>query len=327
MKFRLLGRTGLKLSILGMGGSGFGNVYGNYNQETATHAVKEALDRGVNYIDTAYWYGQGQSELFLGRALRGIKRENFIVSTKVCRYEQDYPNMFDFSAETVNRSAYESLKRLQLDHIDILQIHDVEFAPSIATVLHETLPALQRLKDQGLCRYIGITGYPLSILRKITEESTIPIDCVLSYCRLTLNDTSLIDHFHYFNSRNVGLINASPIGMGLLTPNGVQPWHPASADIKSACAKAMEFCQEQGVDIAQLAINFSTSFKEITTTLVSMNDDVTVGNNIAATLNPLTKHEAHVRDCIIKKYFSPLKQRHWEGVEVEKYKKQLMQHK
>ena len=58
-----------------------------------------------------------------------------------------------------------------------------------------------------------------------------------------------------------------------------------------------------------------------------MNDDVTVGNNIAATLNPLTKHEAHVRDCIIKKYFSPLKQRHWEGVEVEKYKKQLMQHK
>ena len=222
MKLRLLGKTGLKISVLGMGGSGFGNVYGNHNEEVAAHAVRKALERGVNYIDTAYWYGQGQSESFLGRVLHGTKRENFILSTKVCRYEQDYPRMFDFSAETVTRSAHESLKRLQLDHIDILQIHDVEFAPSTAVILHETLPALQRLKEQGLCRYIGITGYPLSVLRKIVAESSIPIDCVLSYCRLTLYDWSLMDHFQYLNSRNLGIINASPVGMGLLTPNGVQ---------------------------------------------------------------------------------------------------------
>ena len=222
MRFRLLGRTGLKLSILGMGGSGFGNVYGTHNEEIAVRAVKKALDSGVNYIDTAYWYGQGQSESFLGRALHGIKRENFIISTKVGRYEQDYPRMFDFSAASVTKSAHKSLKRLQLDHIDILQVHDVEFAQSIGTILHETLPALKKLKDQGLCRFIGITGYPLSVLRKITNESTIPIDCVLSYCRLTLNDMSLRDHFHYFNSRNVGIINASPVGMGLLTPDGPQ---------------------------------------------------------------------------------------------------------
>ena len=98
------------------------------------------------------------------------------------------------------------------------------------------------------------------------------------------------------------------------------------------------------MDITRLAINFSTSFIEVSneicgilvcttcflqvsTTLVSMNDDVTVRKNIDATLNPLTTHEAHIRDYIIKKYFAPLKQKHWEGAEVKKYQQKLMQYK
>ena len=219
---RVLGKTGLKLSILGMGGSGYGNVYGWYSEEEAIRTLRKGLDNGINYIDTAYWYGQGKSESFLGRALHGVKRENFIIGTKVGRYEQDYPRMFDFSSEMVTRSAHSSLKRLQLDHIDILQIHDVEFAPTIETITSETLPALQRLKEQGLCKFIGITGYPLSILQTVCERSAIPIDCILSYCRLALNDTTLTHYFHFFKSRNIGIINASPVGMGLLTPNRMQ---------------------------------------------------------------------------------------------------------
>lgn len=225
MHFRALGNTGLKLSILGMGGSGYGSVYGKYSEEGAVHALKKGLDSGLNYIDTAYWYGQGQSEVFLGKALKGIPREKFFIGTKVGRYERDYPRMFNFSPEMVTRSAYNSLKRLQLDHVDILQIHDVEFAPAIEMITDETLPALQCLKKQGLCRYIGITGYPLSALRTIVERSTVRIDCVLSYCRLTLNDSSLAHHFDFFNSRKIGIINASPVGMGLLTSNGVQVLH------------------------------------------------------------------------------------------------------
>lgn len=222
MMLRRLGATALKLSVVSMGGSGFGSVYGQYSKEAATLGVRRALDVGINYIDTAYWYGQGQSELFLGKALQGVRRENFVIATKVGRYEQDHHKMFDFSAEAVTKSATESLKRLQLDHVDILQIHDVEFVPSIDLILHQTLPALNQLKKKGLCRYIGITGYSLSFLVKLIEKSTIPIDCVLSYCRLTLNDTSLRDYFEFFNSRGVGIINASPVGMGLLTLNGPQ---------------------------------------------------------------------------------------------------------
>ena len=222
MKCRVLGRTGLKVGILGMGGSGYGNVYGRYSEEGAMQAIRKALDLGLNYIDTAYWYGQGKSEKFLGRALNGVRRENFLIGTKVGRYEQDYSRMFDFSAKTVTRSVHSSLKRLQLEHIDILQIHDVEFAPTIEMIIQETLPTLELLKKRGLCRYIGITGYPLSMLQTIIEQSTVPIDCVLSYCRLTLYDSSLANFFKFFKSQDIGIINASPVGMGLLTSIGVQ---------------------------------------------------------------------------------------------------------
>ena len=220
MLFRQLGNTALRLSVVSMGGSGFGSVYGRYSEETAALAVRRALDVGINYIDTAYWYGQGQSELFLGKTLQGIKREKFVIGTKVGRYEKNHNRMFDFSASTVTKSISDSLQRLQLDYIDLLQIHDVEFVSSYDILLHETLPALYKLKKQGLCRYIGITGYSPLILEKLVKESTIPIDCVLSYCRLTLNDSSLTDYFESLNSAGVGIISASPVGMGLLTPMG-----------------------------------------------------------------------------------------------------------
>lgn len=222
MKYRTLGNTGLKLSVLGMGGSGYGNVYGKYSEEKAARTLRIGLERGLNYIDTAYWYGQGQSETFIGKTLKGIPRDQFFLATKVGRFEKDYPRMFDFSEEMVTRSTHNSLKRLQTDYIDVLQVHDVEFAPTIETITERTLPALQRLKEQGLCRYIGITGYPLSVLRRIVEQSTVQLDCVLTYCRLTLYDSSLIHHFDFFKSRKIGIINASPVGMGLLTSRSVQ---------------------------------------------------------------------------------------------------------
>ena len=222
MNLRALGNTGLKISVLSVGGSGFGNVYGCYSEKAGAKAIQRALDLGLNYFDTAYWYGQGQSENFLGKVLQGVSRDKFILSTKVGRYEQNHGRMFNFSAEKVTQSAHDSLRRMQLDYIDILHVHDVEFAPSVDIILHETLPALQQLQRKGICRFIGITGYPLSLLKLITAESYIPIDCILSYCRLTLHDSSLTDYFKYFTLKKIGIINASPVGMGLLTPNGTQ---------------------------------------------------------------------------------------------------------
>ena len=265
MRYRQLGSTDMRLSILGMGGSGFGNVYGKFSEEEAKRTVRAALDRGINYIDTAVWYGQGKSESFLGRVLQGIPRSAFYIGTKVGRYERDVQKMFDFSAAKVTRSAHESLKRLNLKYVDILQVHDVEFAPSVDIVVEETLPALQKLKQQGVCRYIGITGYPLGPLKRIIEQSHVKIDSVLSYCRLTLNDSSLINDFEFFKSRGVPIINASAVGMGLLTEAGVQDWHPAGDEIKNACSTALHYCADQGIDITRLAVNYSTGCEGVCT--------------------------------------------------------------
>lgn len=263
LKYRQLGNTGMKLSVLGMGGSGFGNVYGKYNEEEATRVVKYAVEKGVNYFDTAYWYGQGKSETFLGKALKGIPRSSFYIGTKVGRYERDTPNMFDFTSSKVTRSAEESLERLQLSYVDLLQVHDVEFTPSVDVIVNEALPALDKLRESGVCRFIGITGYELPVLKKVIERSQVKIDSVLSYCRLTLNDTTLTEYFDQFKKMGVPIINASPVSMGLLTQYKIQDWHPATDDIRKACSDAVEYCESQGVDITRIAVNYSAGFEQV----------------------------------------------------------------
>lgn len=263
MKYRALGSTGLKLSILGMGGSGFGNVYGNHQEQEALDAVYESIHKGVNYFDTAYWYGQGKSETFLGRALKNVPRDKFYIGTKVGRYERDAANMFDFSADRVIRSAKESLERLQLEYIDILQVHDVEFASSIEILVNETLPALDELRQSGLCNFVGVTGYSLPCLLDVIRTSKVKIDSVLTYCRLTLNDSTLLSKVKLFQDLGVPIINASPVSMGLLTEGSTQEWHPATSEIKQACQYAVAYCKKQRVDITKLALNYSSNFQEV----------------------------------------------------------------
>lgn len=262
MRYHTLGNTGMKLSVISMGGSGYGNVYGQYDEKHARKGLQYGLEEyGINYIDTAPWYGQGVSETFLGKALKGIERQKYYIGTKVGRYERNISAMFNFTAQKVTESAERSLKRLNLDYVDLLQIHDVEFAPSTDVIINETLPALKLLQRRGLCRYIGITGYPLPILRTIVNETE--IDTVLSYCRLTLNDSSLVQDLDFYDSKNIGIINASPLSMGLLVPEFIQEWHPASDAIKLACFKAVEYCRHNNVDISRIALNYSTSFEKV----------------------------------------------------------------
>jgi L-galactose dehydrogenase len=115
-------------------------------------------------------------------------------------------------------------------------VHDPEFAPSLEIILHETLPALHKLKEQGVVRHVGITGYPLSVLRRLLEESPVPISTCLSYCHHTINDTTLVPQLlPLLQTKGVGLVNASPLSMGLLTTRGPPAWHPAHAHQKKVC--------------------------------------------------------------------------------------------
>lgn len=120
------------------------------------------------------------------------------MATKVGRYEKDLKNMFDFSAEKTLESVNLSLKRMKLDYLDVVQIHDIEFAPSLDMVLNETLPTLEKIRKSGKIRFLGVTGYPVSKLAECVEKSTIRLDMVLSYCRLSLIDRTFAQYIPMF---------------------------------------------------------------------------------------------------------------------------------
>lgn len=157
MKYHQLGQTDMHVSYLGFGASALGSVFRATNDEEAYDVLEMTLKGGINYIDTAPWYGHGKSEKVLGEALKckEIPRGSYYIATKVGRYNPEPSDMFDFSYERTLASVEKSLSLLGLPYVDVIQAHDVEFAPSLDIVLRETLPALQRVKDEGKARYIG----------------------------------------------------------------------------------------------------------------------------------------------------------------------------
>ncbi|CBI25068.3 hypothetical protein VitviT2T_003814 [Vitis vinifera] len=280
LELRDLGTTGLMLSCVGFGASPLGNVFGLVSEDDAIASVREAFRLGINFFDTSPYYGGTLSEKVLGKCLKavGMPRNEYIVSTKCGRYAEG----FDFSAERITRSIDESLARLQLDYVDILQCHDIEFG-SLDQVVNETIPALQKLKEAGKIRFIGITGLPLEIFTYVLDR--VPpgsVDVILSYCHYSINDTTLEDLLPYLKSKGVGVISASPLAMGLLTERGPPEWHPASPELKSACQAAAAHCKEKGKNISKLAMQFSLSNKDISSVLVGMNSIKQVEENVAA---------------------------------------------
>jgi L-galactose dehydrogenase len=152
MKYRLLGKTGLNVSSLSLGASPFGGVFGAVDEEQCKACLDLALDAGINLIDTSPFYGLTRSETVLGRCLKGVPRDRYFLATKVGRYGHDARD-FDFSAARVRRSVDESLKRLGVDYVDLIQCHDIEFG-SLEQVIGETIPALRELvrRSKVSCR-------------------------------------------------------------------------------------------------------------------------------------------------------------------------------
>ncbi len=265
MKTRPLGRTGLHVPILSFGASSLGGVFRQTDDSEAIRAVHVAVDLGMNFIDVSPHYGATRAESVLGRALRDVRRERYILATKIGQYG---PGEFDFSAARVARSFDESCARLGVDYIDLLQCHDIEFA-DLNQIIDETFPALLQLKEAGRIGHIGITGLPLKIFPAVVDR--VPegvVETILSFCRYELNDTALADLLPYFASHGVGVINASPTGMGLLTERGPPSWHPATPAIVAGTRRAVEYCRSVGVDIVKLAVQFCVAHPGIATTLV-----------------------------------------------------------
>ena len=259
MEFRPLGNTGIELSVLSFGASSLGQEFRAVDLNEALEAVPVALDCGMNFIDTSPYYGRGMSEVLLGVALKNIPRDSYYLGTKLGRYDA---NHFDFSASRVVESVDVSLHRLGVDHLDICLCHDIEYV-DMQQIVDETLPALRKIQEQGKVRFVGISGYPMNIFPFILEQTD--LDVVLSYNHYTLQNTMFAGLVPMLQERGVGIMNAAPFSARLLTNAPLPPWHKSTEEVRAICRKAAEFCSDQGVDIAQLAVQFSVAHPDMTT--------------------------------------------------------------
>lgn len=269
MEYRQLGDTGLALSAISLGCSSFGGVFHSYREHDALDVVMAAIDAGINYMDVSPYYGYYKAEEVLGTVFPHIPRDKFLISTKVGRYGENGHNVWDYSASRASRSVYESMERMHLDYIDMVFVHDIEFA-DLRRVADETLPALLELKRQGVIGHVGCTDLQLENLRWIiehTEPGTVEV--VLNFCHYTLNDDKLLDFLDFFEDHHVGVINASPFAMGLLTRRGIPQWHPAPRPLVEACRRAADLCHRHQYPIEKLAMQFATSCPRIATTVFS----------------------------------------------------------
>ncbi|MDY4847063.1 MAG: aldo/keto reductase [Parabacteroides sp.] len=287
MEYRVCGNTGMRFSQLSFGASSLGGVFHDIREAEAIQAVFTAVEQGMNLIDVSPYYGHYKAETVLGKALKEMPREGYYLSTKVGRYGKDGVNTWDYSGQRAQESVYESMERLHVDHIDLINVHDIEFA-DLQQVVDETLPALVELKRQGVVSHVGITDLQLKNLQWVVDhvpEGT--VETVLNFCHFCLNDDALTDYLDYFESKQIGVINASPFGMGLLSERGVPDWHPAPQALVEACQRAVQHCRAHHYPIDKLAIQYAVSNPRISSTLFSSANPANVKKNIAYVEEPI----------------------------------------
>ena len=254
LRYTELGKTGMKISHLSFGASSLGSVFRETNEKESFEAVEAAIEGGINFIDVSPYYGHYKAETVLGKALRNIPRDGV--------------NTWDYSAKRVTDSVYESMERLGIDYIDLINVHDIEFQAALPgglqKVVDETLPALVELRDKGVVGHVGITDLQLENLKWVIEHSEKGIvESVLNFCHYTLNDDALTDYLDFFEANGIGVVNASPLSMGLLSQRGVPAWHPAPKPV------------------VELAVQYSVSNPRIASTLFSSANPDNVRRNIA----------------------------------------------
>jgi len=321
MRYNILGRTGLFVSELCLGtmtfggGSGIYSSMGGLQQKEADGLVKTAIDAGINFIDTSDVYSKGLSEQITGQALRnlGIAREDVIVATKFFGPTGDGPNARGTSRSHMLNALEGSLKRLQVDHIDLYQIHGFDQI----TPMEETLRALETVVQQGKVRYIGVSNWAAWQIAKavgISNQFNLARFASLQ-AHYTIAGRDLERELvPMMESEGVGLMVWSPLAGGFLSGkysrDGAKEgdnrratfdFPPVNEERGYNVIDAMKpIAEAKGVSIAQIALAWLLHQKAVTSVIIGAKKPEQLDDNIAATKVALTAAELKTLDEVSK---------------------------
>lgn len=311
MEYRTFGNLGFEVSRLSFGASSLGGSFREVDEAEAIKAVHAALDSGINYIDVAPAYGATRAETVLGKALRGVSRDRYHLSTKVGKYSA--PGAYghdeiDYSRDRILRSLEESSERIGGDYFDIVHIHDIEYQGrrELDSALTEGYETLVELRRQGRIGGVSFGIYPMDLWHRILDE--LSIDAMLVHNHYCLNDTRATELLPKAEEQGVAFINASPFASGLLTGREAPDWHPATEEDRAVFRQATQLCRDAGVPIAKLALQFSTSNPRIPTTMFSSASVQSVERNLR------WMEEPYEADLIaeVQRVLSPVRNKQWD---------------
>lgn len=278
MRYRPLGRTGIKVTPYCLGAMMFGGI-GNPDHDDCVRIIHKALDFGINFIDTADRYSAGESEEIVGKALAG-RRENVVIATKVHGAMGDDPNMQGNSRRWVIRAVEDSLRRLRTDYIDLYQIH----RPAPDTDIEETLSALTDLMRAGKVRAIGSSTFPVS---EIVEAQWVAERRGLARFRTEQPPYSILDRgierdmLPTCQRYGMGVLVWSPLSKGMLTgryrkgqplPESIRvkyfPRQMSDERSLDAIEQLIPLAAEAGLSLTHMAMAFVMAHPSVTSAIL-----------------------------------------------------------
>lgn len=271
----------MSVSAVGLGTSALGGVFAPVPERDALATVAAAVAAGITLFDTAPAYGATRSESLLGRALLGVPRASYVLSTKAGKVTlPSGEDLFDYSEQAIRESVARSLERLHTDHLDIVHLHDFDYEGGrhVEQAFAEGFPTLQALKSEGVIRAVGAGIYFMELWKRVLRE--VELDVIILHNHHTLLDIRAVELLDLLEVKQVAAINAAPFASGLLTGAAPAEWHPASADAVELLRRAERFARENGTSLARVALIFAASEPRLPVTLFSCGDAATVERNL-----------------------------------------------
>lgn len=302
MKTRQLGKTGLVLTELGMGGSAIGNLYRPTMREEAHAAIVSAWQSGVRYFDTSPSYGYGLSERRLGDALREFPRNSYVLSTKAGRLlvpdatpksEDRFPGSlpfrvdYDYSYDGIMRSVEHSLQRIGTDFIDILYVDDVgklqqqeQHSQWMKTLLDSGYRAISELREQKIVRAIGIGVHDWQ--ESIAVLSQTDFDCFMLAGAYTLLEQDALEIlFPLCEQRGISIIAASPYNSGVLANGQHYNYEMASHKILTRVNALQKICETYQVDLPHVALQFPLCHSQIVSVVTGARNEEQIALSVS----------------------------------------------